>query len=279
LEVPLLEKKKRPPTRHPRDLDAHFWSIWSAIDAARSQVTMQAKILFSLPKFATQNLVVLVASSGEYYRLAVLPRGHQALAKVPSSDDIMDLIANPTEGVDPAEITTALRAELVVSGRSLAELEKQRLDAMRKAERAETERQIDARDARAFALEQRQKNMSRMSSLERELSQIVIDAGEPEIDSGVYSDHWIETYYNAFRRLQAAKHNWSHYQRYPTFFEPEPPSNEITATLTNLRNPSDDREIVFTGVIRLGSPVSEKFFQIIRRHLSSLGEIERSQRK
>ena len=135
LEVPLLEEKKRPPTRHPRDLDAHFWSIWSALDAARSQVTTQAKILFSSPKFATQNLVILVASFGEYNRLAFLSCGHRALATVPSHDDIMDLIANTTKGVNPTEVPIALRAELVVSGRTLAELEKQRLVAMRKAER------------------------------------------------------------------------------------------------------------------------------------------------
>lgn len=76
-----------------------------------------------------------------------------------------------------------------------------------------------ARDARALARTQRQKDMSTMGSLERELSQIIIAAGDPEIDSGFYSDHWMEAYYNAFRQIQAAKHDWSVYQRYPTLFE------------------------------------------------------------
>jgi len=36
LEVPLLEEKKRAPTRHPQDLEAHIRSIQAALEAAQS---------------------------------------------------------------------------------------------------------------------------------------------------------------------------------------------------------------------------------------------------
>jgi len=277
LEVPLLEEKKRPPTRHPRDLDAHFWSIVSALDGAQSQVTTQAKILFSSPRFATQDLVVLVASSGEYYRLAVLSRGHRALATLPPPDDIIDLLGTPGENLNPIEVAAALRAELVVSGRSPAQQERQRLDAMQEAERTEKEKQNNARDARALARSQRQEELSIAHGLERELSQIVINASDPKPSS--YSNDWIEAYYKIYKQIHAGNRGREHdFLRYPTFFEPEPAPHETVITLANLRNPSDDRAIVFTGVIRLGSPTSDRFFQMIRRYLSTLARFERSQR-
>ncbi len=277
LEIPLLEEKKRPPTRHPRDLEAHVWSILAALDAAQSQIATQAKILFSSPRFATQNLVVLVASSGEYYRLAVLSRGHHALSTLPSNDEIIDLFMRPAENADLAEAAQALRSELVVSARSPAQQERQRLDAKQRAEIAEREKQNNARDARALARIQREQALSIEKGLERELSHIVINAGDPE-PSYSYSDDWIEAYYKIDRKIQADTRDQS-YQRYPTFFEPEPQSHEILSALANLRNPKDDRDIVFTGVIRIGSPTSDKFFLMIRQHLSTLARIERSRRQ
>jgi len=92
LEAPLLEEKKRSFTRHPRDLEDHILSIDDSLEAAQSQIITQAKILFSSPRFATQELVVLIASSGEYYRLAALARGHQVLSAVPSGLDIIDVL-------------------------------------------------------------------------------------------------------------------------------------------------------------------------------------------
>ena len=62
LEVPLLEEKRGPYTRHPCDLDDYVWSIMTALNSAQSQVTTQAKTLFSSRRFATQNLVFLVLS-------------------------------------------------------------------------------------------------------------------------------------------------------------------------------------------------------------------------
>jgi len=277
LEVPLLEEKKRPPTRHPRDLDTHVLSILEALDAARSQVTTQAKILFSSPRFATQNLVILVASSGEYYRLAVLSRGHRALARVPSNGDVMDLLVNPGEDPTASEVSMCLRAELVASGRSPVQQEQQRLDAVQKAEREEREKQNKARDARVLARGQRQEALSIAHGLERELSQIIIDAGDPEFNS--YSDYWIEAHYKIYKQVEAGNRGHTlQFQQCPTFFEPEPLPNETVMTLANLRNPSDHRDVIFTGVIRLGSPISDKFFVMIRRHLNTLARIERSKR-
>jgi len=278
LEVPLLEEKKRPPTRHPRDLDAHVWSILAALDAAQSQVTTQAKILFSSPRFATQDLVVLVASSGEFYRLAVLSRGHRALSKVPSNDEILYLLRNPGPSAEPFDVATAIRAGLIVSGRSPAEQERQRLYAIQAAEREEREKQKNARDARALARRERQRDLPTVHGAERELSQIVIDAGDPDPHS--YSEDWIEAYFKVFWKVEAGEPIRSlRFQRHPTFFEPKPLPNETVTTLANLRNPSNERDIVFTGVIRLGSPASDGFFLMIRRHLSTLAQIERTRRK
>ena len=276
LEVPLLEEKKRFLTRHPRDLEAHVWSILVVLDIAQSQVTTQAKILFSSPRFATQNLVILVASSGEYYRLAVLSRGHHALSTLPSNDEIADLLTKPEGNDDVAEVAETLRSELVISARSPAQQERQQIDAKQSAEKAEREKNNNARDARALARSRRQEALSIEKGLEQELSRIVINAGDPE-PSNSYSDDWIEAYYEIERKVQADKREQP-FHRYPTFFEPEPQSNETLSTFANLRSPRDDRQIVFTGVIRIGSPTSDKFSLMIRKHLSNLARIERSRR-
>jgi len=275
LEIPLLEEKKRPPTRHPSDLHAHVTSIRAALEAAQSQVTTQAKILFSSARFAAQDLVVLVASSGEYYRLAVLPRGHRAVSAIPASNELFDLFADQ-EGPPPNmdQVVDDLISQLVLSARTPTEREEQRILAQRTAERAENEKQVAARTARASARSERQRALLTQEGLKRSLSQVVIDAGEPE---PYYSDTWIEAYHKIERQIPNKK-GFS-FQRYSEFFEPEPQPRETLTTLSKLKDPEDDREIVFTGVIRIGSQTSEKFSQMIRQHLSNLAQEERSRRK
>jgi len=163
----------------------------SALNSAQSQVTTQAKILFSSPRFATQDLVILVASSGEFYRLAVLSRGYRALAAVPTTRDVVGLLGPLGEKRDRDEVAKVLVAELVMSARSPAQQEEQRLKAMKKAEDEETVEQNKARDARAVARQQRKEQVNIMDDFERKLSDIVEDAGDPKPDCP-YSDDWIE---------------------------------------------------------------------------------------
>lgn len=275
LEVPLLEERKRAPTRHPRDLEVHVGSIVSALAAAQSQVTTQAKILFSSPKFSSQDLVILVASSGEYYRLAVLSRSHAALSTLPSREEVLELFVDPVGDYDPAEVVDILGGELVLSARSPTQQERQRLEAKQEAEKAEREKQNKARDARALARSQRQQALSNMQGLERKLSQLVNEAGDPNPS---YSDEWVEAYYKIERQFEAGT-NDEVFQRYLTFFEPEPKSHETVTTLANITNPRQPRKVVFTGVIRIGSRASDKFMLMIRQHLSTLARIERSRRQ
>jgi len=204
LEVPLLEEKKRAPTRHPRDLEAHVNSIWNALAAAQSQVVTQAKILFSSPRFAAQDLVVLVASSGEYYRLAVLSRGHEALSTLPPRDDIEDLKVD--------DVTGDLSSELVVLSGTPTEREQQRLAAKHKAEKEATEKQTRARKARATPRSKRKDGLCNVQGLTRTLSQIVIDAGDPP-----YSDDWIERCHEVNWKIKESS-QIRLFQRYPEFF-------------------------------------------------------------
>ena len=270
LEVPLLEEKKRAPTRHPLDLEDHVRSIRSALLDAQVQVATQAKILFSSPRFATQDLVVLVASSGEYYRLAVLSRGHHVLSTIPTSFDIFALVTNQEEALDD-DVVEDLKSQLVLSARTPNERERQRLFSQQQAEKEETLKQNDARQARASARSKRQAELLTEQGLVRKLSQIVINAGEP---GPSFSDDWIEAYHGISRSIHVLP-----FQRYPTFFEPDPKSHETLTTLEKIRNPKNDREIIFTGVIRIGSQTSEKFFQMIRVYLSRLAREERSRRQ
>ena len=232
----------------------------------------QAKILFSSPRFAAQDLVVLVASSGEFYRLAVLSRGHDALSTLPPRDDIEDLIISHEEDLKVDDVTGDLSSELVVLSGTPTEREQQRLAAKHEAEKEATEKQIRARKARATARSKRKDGLCNAQGLTRTLSQIVIDAGDPP-----YSDDWIERCHEVNWKIKESS-QIRLFQQYPEFFEREPQPHESLSTLANLRNPNELEGIVFTGVIRIGSPASEKFFQVIQRYLSDRARQERSRR-
>ena len=192
LEVPVLEEKKRAPTHHPRDLKVHIKSIHSALDAAQSQVMTQAKILFSSPRFASQDLVVLVASSGEYYRLAVLSHSHRVLLRIPSAFEVHALMHNQEEDLNKFDVVNDIRSQLVLSPRTPTEREQQRLLSQQQAEKEKKVKHNDARDACALARSKRRVALSTEEGLVRKLSQMVIDTGDPEPS---YSDDWIETYH------------------------------------------------------------------------------------
>jgi hypothetical protein len=274
LDVPLLEEKKRAPTRHPQDLEAYVKSIEAALGAAQSQVSTQAKILFSSPRFATQDWVILVASSGEYYRLAVLKRGHRALSAVPTPFAISTLITNHEESVIMSDLVEELKNQLVLSPRSPIERDTQRRIARREAEEAEREKQKNAREARASARSKRQQALSTERDSVRRLSELVIKAGDPD---PFYSDDLIEAYHKIDREIRKDQFDLS-FQRSPKFFEPEPKPDEVLSTLANYTNNIDPRAIVFTGVIRIGSQTSNRFVQMIRQYLLGLAQAERSRR-
>jgi hypothetical protein len=121
-----------------------------------------------------------VASSGEYYRLAVLPRGHRALERLPTSDEVTELLINPCEQSNPKDVAKALVAELVVSARSPAQQEEQRLKAMKKAEEEETESKRGLVTHALWPVNKGRDQADIMDDLERKLSDIVEDAGDPK---------------------------------------------------------------------------------------------------
>ena len=49
LEVPVLEERKKAPTRHPKDLEEYVASIINSLSGAEMHVVTQARILFSSP--------------------------------------------------------------------------------------------------------------------------------------------------------------------------------------------------------------------------------------
>ena len=67
-------------------------------------------------------------------------------------------------------------------------------------------------------------------------------------------------------------------QRYPAFFEPEPLPGESINSLAQLRALQNEDHVVFTGAIRLGSSVSDKYIGIIRAHFAKMGLAERARR-
>jgi len=261
LEVPILEERKRGPTRHPKDLEEHFQSIVSELGKAQAQVLTQAEILLSSPRFLDQDSVILLATAGEYYRIAVLQRSHDALLEVPSSLDIDELIQGKDS--DLGDDNEDFCGPLV----QCSTLEKQRHQFVRRRREQEIGRQNKARDARAEARAARETSLPKLKARARQRSQFVLNAGPPP-----YPDGMIERYYELSDLFDRE------YRRYPAFFEPEPLPGESINSLAQLRDPKKNRHVVFTSVIRVGSSVSDKFVGIIRAYTTKMAHAERVRR-
>lgn len=99
----------------------------------------------------------------------------------------------------------------------------------------------------------------------RQRSQFVLNAGPPP-----YPDGMIEKFHGLSDKRD--------YQRYSAFFEPEPLPGESVDTLAQLRDLNQSDHIVFTGVIRVGSSISDKFVGMIRAYISDMAHAERARR-
>lgn len=262
LEVLILEERKRAPTRHPKDLEEHVQSIDSTLSTAQGQVLTQARILFSSPRFSDQDLVILLATTGEYYRIAVLQRDHPALRGLPSVFVIDNLIQTRRQE------SSDLGDDVMDFCRPLVECSTVKKEKLEKTRREQEKVQQDReRDARAAARAAREMALSKLKALERRRSQFVLDAGPPP-----YPDGMIERYY----QLTDDPNHES--QRYPAFFEPEPLPGESISSFAQLRDRKKNRQVVFTGVIRVGSSVSDKFVGMIRAYFAKIAHDERALR-
>lgn len=257
LEVPILEERKKAPTRHPKDLEEHVESIRSSLASAQKQVVMQARVLFASHKFLGQDMVVLLATAGQYYRIAVVHRDHPVNRVVPVKYDLdkffksadADLVMNVTD-IEPLF--------------SAAALQKKKLELEKAHGKEEKMRQDKARDERAAARHARELGLPSLPIPQRDQSRFVLSAFEP------YTDGMIETYHGFIG-------NRSRY-RHTSFFEPEPLPNLKLSSLGKLRDPMRDQGVVFTGVIRVGTSASDKYIELIRDYLADLAAAERVRR-
>ena len=248
MHIPVLEERKRSPTRHPKDLQHHVESIRASLVAAQSQVITQAQVLFSSPRFSNQNTVNLLATSGPYYRISLLHRDHRLATEVPSSLSIESLIEAHQEDIleDPGLDTGVTLVRMTRN-----EKEAHRLRAEREAQNIEQTRQDAARKERAATRDERKKLLSGLVGLRQQLSLLVLKAGDPP-----YSVDSIEQFHAITQMIKKKRGH----QVSPEFFEPEPKPGMKLNALAQRRNLDDPGELVFTGVIEVGSPVSEFFF-------------------
>ncbi|KAK7029028.1 hypothetical protein VNI00_014738 [Paramarasmius palmivorus] len=67
LFVPLLVEVKRPVTRHPGSITSFVRGLWELMSAAQLQAEEQAFCLFSSVRHATQNTAIIIAAAGHYW--------------------------------------------------------------------------------------------------------------------------------------------------------------------------------------------------------------------
>ena len=248
LEVPILEERKKAPTRHPNSLKQHVQSIVDSLASAEVQVVTQGRILFASPRFADQDQVILIATAGQYYRIAFFQRDHILNSNVPRSVDIKSFLKQAALNLNPLDTDDLVASPI--------------LQVRRKEEKR---RQDKARDARAAARETRKSKLADLKDDEHALSKIT---------SQPYTDETIETYYKGSGSTGG--------YRCTSFFEREPLPNENLSTLAATVDENQDLDeglVVFTGVIRVGTSVSDKYIGLIRDYLDGLAAAEKLRRE
>lgn len=259
MEAPILEERKRCPTRHHSDLEDYCGNIRTSLGSAEVQVVTQARILFASPRFSDQDFVILLATAGCYYRVAAIHRDHPVNYETPSNFDVYEFFkrAEIDSTLDPTDTDTLVNSATIRKGRhQLSEARK----------KAEKERQDRARTARAAGRDARNSELRKLTDDPmRDKSNLVLSVG-----IGPYTDKAIEQFY--------ALSSGASFYRTHLFFEPEPLPNQNLFSLFPEGDPTANKGILFTGVIRIGTPVSDKYIGLIRDYLAGLAAAEKRRR-
>ncbi|KAJ7696113.1 hypothetical protein B0H14DRAFT_3041185 [Mycena olivaceomarginata] len=275
IEVPVLEERKRSPTRHPTDLEDHVKSIITLLNLARKQVVTQCTLLFLSPRFWRQDTVILLATAGPYYRLAVVHSSIIPHLPPLKTKKLYDLAVQQEQEKESFNVlhqdSLATAAELLNPGLSKKEKEEAFLKIAREEAEKKTKRQMAERAGRAKARREREARLSAQKGLQRKLSKYVLDAGEPAADGDKpYSQTAIEEFWAITVEMVEEEDG--------KFFE-EIPGDDAMDIATLARRSMELNEPAWTGVICVGSDVSARYKKIIHDYLSTLANSVREDRK
>ncbi|KAJ7241741.1 hypothetical protein C8J57DRAFT_1726509 [Mycena rebaudengoi] len=203
LEVPILEEKKRSPTRHPADLEHYLEDIEERLRAARKQVATQCVLLFSSPRFSTQNTVILLATAGPFYQVSVASR--ELGDKLRAADALDSFDEAQVQEEEREQFTLLDVAQLKADIMTGSQASREQAEAKREAEerRAKRERDAAARQERARRREERSRDLV---GLAKKLMDLVAAAGDPcDPDTGrePYQQAQLEEYDNLTREINS----------------------------------------------------------------------------
>ncbi|KAJ6618521.1 hypothetical protein B0H10DRAFT_1947543 [Mycena sp. CBHHK59/15] len=267
LEVLILEEKKRSPTRHPADLEDYLEDIEERLRAARKQVTTQCVLLFSSPRFSAQNTVILLATAGPFYQVSVASRELGEKLRVADALDSFDEAQAQEEEREQFTLLDMAQLKADIMTGSLASREQ--AEAKREAEerKAKKERDAAAREERARRREERSRDLA---GLAKKLMDLVAAAGDPcDPDTGrePYQQAQLEDYDNLTREIN------------PRLAPRWQAMSAESVDIAHLRERSDANfDLVWSGIIRVGSDVAHRYKAIIGDYVTGLARVERARR-
>ncbi|KAF7334857.1 hypothetical protein MSAN_02362000 [Mycena sanguinolenta] len=268
LEVPILEEKKRSPTRHPVDLEDYLEDIEERLRAARKQVATQCVLLFSSPRFSAQNTVILLATAGPFYQVSVASRELGEKLRAANALDSFDEAQGQEEEREQFTLLDMAQLQADIVTGSLASREQAEAKQEAEERNAKKKRDAAACEERARRREERSRDLA---GLAKKLMDLVAAAGDPcDPDTGrdPYQQAQLEDYDNLTREINP---------RLAPRWQAMPGES---VDIAHLRKRSDTNfDLVWSGIIRVGSDVAHRYKAIIGDYVASLARVERARRE
>ncbi|KAF4566145.1 hypothetical protein EYR36_011560 [Pleurotus pulmonarius] len=246
--VPIIVEQKRPPSRHPRDILAYYTQVQDLLKKASKQASDQGHCLFSMPRFGHQEQVMLIAASGVWWRFCLKRRA-----------DVADRIFNFTRfrethlsRADEDDDAVDDESDLLTTPAEAEESATKREEA-RRQERQKSG--SDAREERMRRRDQLREEIWKRGDAKDRLKKFVGLIGK-----GPYT---LEELDECSRLVEESQGN-----------VPVPFSNQFDGELQI----GDPRLIEWSGPMRLGTPVSDKYMAFIKNILADLAKNEERRR-
>ncbi|KAH9848018.1 hypothetical protein C2E23DRAFT_845853 [Lenzites betulinus] len=240
LLLPILVELKRAPTRHPETAQEFVNDLASLIEEAQTQGRYQAHCLFSNVRYGRQKKVIHIAGSGEYWSWREFTRSHFAEEKAVfnfnrylewmSDQKAVDDDQNAASDLDNPDdaIEDELVAPETAAGTLASRLKEAANAASTRTRSARAARRAETRDAHQQAAQ---------------------TPPDPNVNAPMFSDDILNA---AAFSVKVAQLKISH-----PFMQniDEPEQRDVSKSVSNYYG--------YSGVMRLGTPVSDKHIAII----------------
>ncbi|KAG9219879.1 hypothetical protein CCMSSC00406_0009626 [Pleurotus cornucopiae] len=273
--VPVIVEQKRPPSRHPKDILSYYEQLGKLLRAAADQATDQAVCLFSMLNYGHQQEVILIAATGAWWQFRLSRRGDTGdpfiyedyalkcmLTEMEEEKEDVEDAHDANDLMHPA--VAMLLARWPLPSEEINIQDKHQIEAGRLYRLREKARQVDKDDSAARADRYARRNSAKEKETATKFGMKIGDRWKKfvkDVGQGPYSPEDIDMCVKLQREMDAGS-DLPFCHKFEGWLDPH--GNGLTQ---------------WTGPMRLGSPISNKYMVFIKAYLDRLAEEEESRRR